>query len=152
MNGKRRTTRMMMCLLLAVVTWLPLATAQLEREQLISVPRLHGVVTTKKGEPVANAKVSLVRNDKVVAAVTTDERGRYRFEHVEGRYTLAISDGQHSPASHAVEVEWKVGKMVAGGDVYVLLGPGACAESCSMVTTSKSEVKQIVARNNGHGA
>jgi hypothetical protein len=147
---KIRNLAILISCLLSLLCSSRVVCAQLEMDKAIHLPRVHGAVYDKAGKPLPDAKVELVKNDAVVLTTTTDPSGGFRFEHVGGLYTLRVRDGKHSPASREIKVEFELGSAAQNRNLFVLLGPSACAESCSTVTTSRKEFNQIVRWNSRH--
>ena len=126
------------------------ASAQLEVDKGLHLTHVHGAVYDKAGKALAGAKVELVREDNVIVSATTGQDGGFRFTHVEGNYELRVTAAHFSPASREILVSMELARAVRGQNLYVLMGPGVCAESCSLITTSKKEFQEIVRRNSGH--
>ena len=115
----------------------------------IHLVHLRGVVVNPKGQPVANADVSLLRDDRVAYATHTDGAGRFAFEHVDGHYVFRVKTGEYSIAVRNVVVEFEMAALTRR-QLYVILGPGACSDDCSSVLTSKGEFERVIRRNTRH--
>jgi hypothetical protein len=120
---------------------------QLEVEKELHLPHVHGAVYDKAGKPVAGAKVELVRDDRVVFETTTDKSGAFKFKDANGLFLLRVLDGRFASAEREVQVGFELAYAAQNRNLFVLLGPSACADSCSTITTSKKEFEQIVRRN-----
>ncbi|KAA6464759.1 carboxypeptidase regulatory-like domain-containing protein [Acidobacteria bacterium AB60] len=127
----------------------PVVHAQLDLPRAIHVVHLHGVVVNPKGQPVAGADVSLVKDDRVAYATHTDAAGRFDFEHAEGHYVFRVKTPGYAEAARDVVVEFEISAL-GRKQLYVVLGPGACSDDCSSVLTSKKEFQQIIRRNTRH--
>ena len=123
--------------------------AQVDIPKPIHLVHLRGVVVNPKGEPVANADVSLLRDDRVAYATHTDGAGRFDFEHALGHYQFRVKTQGYSVAARDVVLEFELSAM-RKNTLYVVLGPGACSDDCSSVFTSKKEFDHLVRRNTGH--
>jgi hypothetical protein len=127
-----------------------IVSAQLEKETALTLIHVRGTVYDKAGKSIPDAKVELLRNDAVVLATTSDASGGFRFDHVDGHYLLRVTESKYSPATREILVEWKLGRAVELHNLFVLLGPSVCADSCSMIVTSKKEFEEVTRRNKGH--
>jgi hypothetical protein len=123
--------------------------AQIDVPGPIHLVHLRGVVVNPKGQPVSNADVSLLRDDRVAYATHTDGAGQFAFERVDGHYVFRVKTAEYSVATRNVVVEFEISKL-AHKQVYVVLGPGACSDDCSSVFTSKSDFDRMIRRNTGH--
>ena len=123
---------------------------QQEGDQTVHSLHAHGYVVDNHGKPVSQARVTLSRNDRIVSETTTDAAGEFRFTHVDGQYILRIKDAADSPATRQIVVGEAAMLLLHQNTVYVILGPGACAEECSSVFTSKREFDRALRKKNGH--
>ncbi len=123
--------------------------AQIEEGGPLHVARYQGIVVNSHGKPVIGAKVTLERGEKVRFETTTDNSGRFRFDHVSGQYLLHVGRTENAGASREVIVEELLPVLMLKTKIYVIVGPGACADDCSSVLSSKSEFDRILKRNNG---
>ncbi len=127
----------------------PFSEAQIDVPGPIHVVHLRGVVVNPKGQPVANADVSLLKDDGVAYSTHTDAAGRFAFEHVDGHYVFRVKSPEYSIAVRNVVVEFEISKL-ARRQLYVILGPGACSDDCSSVFTSKGQFDKLIRRNTQH--
>ncbi|WP_048600647.1 S8 family serine peptidase [Rubeoparvulum massiliense] len=61
------------------------------------------VVDERSGQPIANARLTLLE-DARIAPVTTDDEGRFQLEALEGAYTLSIYASEYSAKQVTVEI------------------------------------------------
>ena len=125
------------------------AQAQPDAVKSIHLVHLRGVVVNPKGQAVANAEVSLLRDDRVTYSTRTDGAGRFAFEHVEGHYVFRVKAAEYSIAVRNLVVEFEISALKRK-QLYVILGPGACSDDCSSVFTSKGEFDKVIRRNTHH--
>jgi hypothetical protein len=144
---KQRSLTILISCLLSLFCSSRVVSAQLEMEKAIHLPRVQGTVYDKTGKLLPDAKVELVRNDAVVFTTTTDQSGGFGFKHVSGLYTLRVREEKHSPAAREIKVELELASAAQNRNLFVLLGPAACSESCSTITTSRKEFETVVRRN-----
>jgi flagella basal body P-ring formation protein FlgA len=123
--------------------------AQLTPEGPLHVARYQGIVVNSHGKPVIGAKVTLARGEKIKFETTTDDSGRFRFDHVSGQYLLHVERTENAGASREVIVEEIMPVLMLRNSIYVILGPGACADDCSSVFATRSEFDRALKRNNG---
>jgi hypothetical protein len=138
------------CILLALAPCRAATRPQQESDQTVHVLRARGFVTDTYGKPVAQAQVTLSRNDKIISETTTGAAGEFRFDHVDGQYTVRIKDAGNSPATRQIVVGEAAMLLLHQNTLYVILGPGACAEECSSVFTSKREFDRAISKKNSH--
>lgn len=110
-------------------------------ERLVEV---RGQVVNMQGKPISGALVTLERDGKVKYQHTTDANGRFKFGHVNGDFLFRVGRTQYSPATRDVTVGDDLVVVAERKNLYVIVGPGACEEACSTVTTDKSEFKKIL--------
>jgi hypothetical protein len=122
---------------------------QLEMDGPIRLARAEGIVTDSYGKPVANVEVALLRDDKVRMSTRTDQAGAFRFDHAEGGYLLRVARTENAPAARQIVVRAELGTLLERKKLYVVLGPGACADECSSVYTSKQEFDHAIRKMNG---
>jgi hypothetical protein len=132
------------CLLLSSPAY-----AQIAEDGPLHVARFQGIVVNSHGKPVAGAKVTLVRGEKVKHETTTDNSGRFRFDHVSGQYLLHVDRTENAGATREVIVEEILPILMLRNSIYVIVGPGACADDCSSFFASKSDFDRALKRNNG---
>jgi hypothetical protein len=112
--------------------------------------RLHGFYMNGAGKPIANAEVTLLRDERVVYTTRTDGTGRFAFEHASGRFWLQIKAPKYSQLLREVVVGLETATILRRNTLYVIAGPGACTDDCSSIYTSKSEFDRTVRRNTEH--
>jgi hypothetical protein len=135
---------MAVCLAASALSW-----SQPESQGPIHLWRLHGLLVTPDGQPLSNIAVTLSRDGKTVDQTTTDSSGQFAFDHVYGHYRLHIAKSNFSQLDHEVVVGIETVDP-ARKMLYVIPGPGACADDCSSVFTSKSEFQKTIQRNAQH--
>jgi hypothetical protein len=105
---------------------------------------VEGYVVNPVGRPVADVEVTLAENDKVAYRTKTDKSGEFRFDHVSGQYTFRVARSEYAPAIREIVVTDEVVTALERKKLYVILGPGACADACSAVLTSKREFDRAI--------
>jgi hypothetical protein len=113
--------------------------AQVEIPAPERLSHVEGFVVNPVGRPVANVEVTLAANEKAVYQSRTDKSGEFRFDHVKGQYTLHVARTEFAPAIREIVVTDEIVTALARKKLYIILGPGACADACSAVLTSKKE-------------
>lgn len=136
--------------LLCLAAW-PASHAQPDAPQVIHLVHLRGVVVNPKGQPVANADVSLLKDDRVAYATHTDASGQFVFDHVDGHWVFHVKTPGYSIAVRNIVVEFEMSAL-ARKQLYVILGPGACNDDCSSVFTSKRDFDRVIRRNTQHSS
>jgi Carboxypeptidase regulatory-like domain len=135
--------------------WLCLAGANLLNAQ-VDIPgperlaHVEGFVVNPVGRPAVDVEVTLVRDDKVAYQTRTDKSGEFRFDHGSGRYTFRVARSEYAPASREIIVTDEVVTALEHKKLYVILGPGACTDECSLVLTSKKEFDRAIRQRNKH--
>ena len=142
-------------MLLVLAGWLLLSSqlyAQITFEGALHVAHIQGIVVNSHGKPVVGATVTLARGqgEEVKFETTTDDSGRFRFDHVSGKYLLHVERTEYAGASREVVVGEVLMTVLLRNTIYVIVGPGACADDCSSVFASRSEFDRVIKRNNGH--
>jgi flagella basal body P-ring formation protein FlgA len=127
----------------------PQVYSQVADEGALHVARFQGIVVDTHGKPVVGAKVTLVREEKVKFETTTDNSGRFRFDHVSGDYLLHVDRTENAGATREVIVEEILPILMLRNSIYVIVGPGACTDDCSSIFASRSEFDHALKRNNG---
>jgi len=96
-----------LCLSLLVLTSLVVLDASAKPTSKRSLATIAGSVTDGKGNPLAGAVVSLIREGvKTVKQTTTDRNGNFLAKVLPGRYAIsAIANGFNRVAFAAVEVQ-----------------------------------------------
>ena len=102
------------------------------------------------GNPVADAEVTLVRDEKVAFRTRTDKSGGFRFEHVLGKYLFRVERTKYAPAAREIVVTNELVTRFERKKLYVIAGPGACMDECSSVLTSKHEFDHAIREMNRH--
>ena len=146
----KRVSLLIGCMLVLLATCSARTHPQQEGDQTVHVLHAHGFVVDIHGKPVAQARVTLSRNDKIVAETATDAAGEFSFTHVAGQYTLRIKDAADSAATRQIVFGEAALVLLHQSTMYVILGPGICAEECSSVFTNKSDFEQAIRKKNGH--
>ncbi|MGA2249491.1 carboxypeptidase regulatory-like domain-containing protein [Terracidiphilus sp.] len=122
---------------------------QLEKDGPIRLTHVEGVVVTGRGAPAANVEVTLSQDDKVRMSTHTDQSGKFHFGHVDGDYMFRVARTLNAPAAHEIVVRAELATYIERKKLYVVLGPGACADECSLVVTSKDEFEHAIRKNGG---
>lgn len=123
--------------------------AQLEAPPSIRITHVAGYVMNSHGKPVANAEVSLVRDEKVAHSTRTDGNGAFRIEHVSGSYLFRVGRTEYAPAEQQIVVTPEIVTDLERKKLYVVVGPGACADACSSVYTSQRAFEKAIRKLNG---
>jgi hypothetical protein len=132
-------------LFLAFVSIQPLAImAQVDVPGPERLSHAEGYVVNPVGRPAVDAEVTLVRDNKIAYQTRTDKSGEFRFDHVTGQFTFQVARTEYSPATQEIVVTGEVVTALKRKKLYVILGPGACTDACSLVTTSKHEFDQAI--------
>ena len=119
----------------------------------VDIPRperlshVEGYVVNPVGRPVADVEVTLVRDEKVAFQTKTDQAGGFRFDRVSGDFTFRVARSEYAPASREIVVTDEIVTALERKKLYVILGPGACADACSAVLTNKREFDRAVQEN-----
>ena len=100
--------------------------------------------------PARKLRLRAVKEKMSEFETTTDDSGRFRFDHVSGKYLLHVERTEDAGASREVVVGEALMFLMRRNTIYVITGPGACTDDCSSVFASKSEFDRIIKRNNGH--
>jgi hypothetical protein len=122
---------------------------QLDKDGPIRLTHVEGVVVNTRGTPAANVEVTLSQDDKVRASTHTDQSGKFRIDHVDGNFMFRVARTLNAPAAHAIVVRAELATYIERKKLYVVLGPGACADECSLVVTSKEEFEHAIRKNGG---
>ena len=124
--------------------------AQLDIPRPEHLTHVEGLVVNTAGHAVADVEVTLVRDDKVAYRARTDQSGEFRFGRVSGPYVLRVARSVYAPAAREIVVTDELVTRVERKKLYVILGPGACADECSEVLTSKHEFEREIRAKNRH--
>ena len=123
--------------------------------QRIDIPKperlvhAEGYVVNPTGKPAADVEVTLTRDEKVAFRTRTDKSGEFQFEHVSGQYLFRVERSEYAPAAREIVITDELVTNLEHKKLYVILGPGACADECSRVLTSKREFEKAIRRNTG---
>ncbi|MGB8259871.1 MAG: carboxypeptidase-like regulatory domain-containing protein [Terracidiphilus sp.] len=112
----------------------------------IRITRVEGYVANSHGQPLVNAEVTLVQNDKVVYSTRTDADGAFHFDRVSGHYLFRVERTAYAPAAQEVVVTDEIVTHLERKKLYVIVGPGACMDACSTVYTSEREFDKALRR------
>ncbi|HEY2858983.1 MAG TPA: carboxypeptidase-like regulatory domain-containing protein [Terracidiphilus sp.] len=134
----------------AWISVLTCASAQVKMDAPLHLAKIEGYVANIAGKPVVNAEVTLDEDGKVMASTHTDGRGAFRFDRVLGRYWLRVARTENAPAAHEIEVGDLIESYVERKKLYILVGPGACADACSSIFTSKHDFEKAIKNKNRH--
>ena len=126
------------------------AHAQVEVDKPEHIAKAEGLVVNSEGKPLAHADVTLNQDGKPVYTTHTDDRGAFRFDHADGRYTFRVARTEYAPAVKDVVVDFQIASSLQRKKLYVIVGPGACEDACSSVFTSESEFKKAIKKKNKH--
>ncbi len=126
--------------------------AQIYVEKPIHLTHVEGYVFDSHGRPLVNAEVTLVRDETVAFRTRTDRTGafNFNFEHVSGRFWFRVARTNSAPAAREVDVTDEIATLLQRKKLYVIVGPGACMDACSSVTTSKHEFDQAIRKLSRH--
>jgi hypothetical protein len=106
-----------------------------------------GYVVNPVGRPVADLEVTLKANERVAYQTKTGKSGEFRLAPVRGEYTLHIARSEYAPAVREIVVTDEIVTALERKKLYVILGPGACADACSAVLTSKKDFDREIREN-----
>ena len=125
--------------------------AQVEVDKPEHIAKAEGRVVNSQGKPLAHAEVTLNQDGKPVYTTHTDDRGAFRFDHADGRFTFRVArTTEYSPAAKEVVIDFQIASSLARKRLYVIVGPGACEDACSSVFTSEGEFKKAIKKKNKH--
>jgi hypothetical protein len=133
-----------LCLAASAPTW-----SQPESQGPIHIWRLHGVLVNPEGKPLNNIAVTLSRNGAIANKTNTDSSGQFAFDHIYGHFRLHIAKSAYSQLDREVVVGIETVDL-ARKTLYVIAGPGACADDCSTVFTSKKQFDQTLRQREQH--
>ena len=115
-----------------------------------SASMLKWYVVNPVGHPAIDVEVTLSRDGKVAFKTRTDKTGWFRVEHVSGPYTFQVARTAYAPALREIVVTDEVVTALERKKLYVILGPGACQDACSLVLTSKHDFDREIHKRNRH--
>lgn len=124
------------------------AQAQLDEPGPIRLSHVEGYVFNSAGKPVANAEVTLARNEKIEMRTRTDSEGAFHFEKTSGSYLLRVGRTEYAPAVREVLVRQELVTQLERKKLYIVVGPGACMDECSSVLDSKKQFDQLIRMKN----
>ena len=124
--------------------------AQIDVEKPIHLTHVEGYVVNTQGKPLVNAEVTLVRDETVAFRTRTDGAGAFNFEHASGKYWFRVARTENAPAAREVDVTDEIATFLQRKKLYVIVGPGACMDECSLVTTNKHEFDRAIRKQNRH--
>jgi hypothetical protein len=124
--------------------------AQVEIDKPEHLAKAEGLVVNTQGKPLAHAEVTLDQDGKPAFTTRTDDRGAFRFDHASGHYTFRVARTEYAPATKEVIVDFQIASQVQRKKLYVIVGPGACADECSAVFTSKHDFQKAIKNKNRH--
>ena len=120
------------------------AHAQLESPSPIRLVHVEGEVVNSDGKPVPNLEVTLSKDDRVIFSTRTGQSGDFRFDRVSGHFMFKVARSEFAPAAQPIVVRDELVAILQRRKLYVILGPGACADACSTVLTSKQDFDHII--------
>jgi hypothetical protein len=126
------------------------AYAQIEILKPHHVWHVQGYVTNRSGMPIADAEVTLVREESVAFKTNTDGSGKFKFDHAAGQYWLRVMAPHYSTAARDVVIGADLTALFHGSTFYVMLGQNSCMDECSPIYTSKKKFDHAVRWNTGH--
>jgi len=123
---------------------------QVAVEGPIRLSRVQGYVVDSNGKPAPNLEATLSRDETVVYRTHTGPSGAFRFDHASGRLWFRVARSKDAPAAREIVVQPEIATLLARRKLYVVLGPGACADECSSVYTSRESFDRAIRRLTGH--
>ena len=135
---------------LAIVSSLPVVHAQITIHKPLHVSRVQGIVANKSGEPISNAEITLLREGSLTLKSHTDESGQFKIGSAAGPLLLRVSASGYSPLARDLIVETTTDALSRTSQVYVMLGPAACSDECSLLFTNRKYFDRAVRLNTGH--
>lgn len=126
------------------------AHGQVALDKPLHLARVQGYVVNTAGKPVVDVEVTLERDGTVAQRTRTDQAGEFHFDRVLGHYWLRVARTENAPAAREIEVGDLVESYLVRRKLYIILGPGACADACSTVFTSKREFEKAIENKNRH--
>ena len=111
---------------------------------------VEGYVVNPVGHPAVNVEVTLSRDGKIASETRTDKNGWFRFERVTGQYTFQVARTEYAPATREIVVTDEVVTALERKKLYVILGPGACQDECSLILTNKHDFDREIRKTNLH--
>jgi len=124
------------------------ARAQVAAEPPIHLAHVEGFVVDPEGKPLVNAEITLERDNIVAYKTTTDDAGEFEFEHITGDYSFRVARTKYAPALREIHVGELIQSYMQRRKLYVIVGPGACTDSCSSIYTSKHDFQRAIQKRN----
>ncbi|HEY3704275.1 MAG TPA: carboxypeptidase-like regulatory domain-containing protein [Terracidiphilus sp.] len=121
--------------------------AQVEIDRAVHLAKAEGYVVNIQGKPLQHAEVTLDQNGKPIYTTRTDDRGAFHFDHASGHYTFRVARTEYAPAEEDVILDFQIASSLARKKLYVIVGPGACADTCSSVFTSKHDFQKALKKH-----
>jgi|SRR5579863_1949850 len=109
---------------------------------------VEGYIVNPVGHPAVDVEVTLSRDGNALFQTKTNKDGWFRFEHVKGSYTFHVPRTEYAPAARDIVVTDEVVTALERKKLYVILGPGACADACSSVLTNKRDFDREIRKRN----
>jgi hypothetical protein len=136
--------------MLVFVTVAGTSSAQVDIPRPERLGHVEGYVVNPVGHPAVDIEVTLSRDGKVAFKTRTDKTGWFRFEHVSGPYTFQVARTAYAPALREIVVTDEVVTALERKRLYVILGPGACQDECSLILTNKHDFDREIQKRNRH--
>jgi len=127
-----------------------LSSAQIDIPGPERLSHVEGYVVNPVGKPVVDVEVTLVRDDKVAYQTRTGKSGEFRFDHAKGQYTFRVARSEFAPAVREIVVTDEIVTALERKKLYVILGPGACMDECSLILTSKRDFDRAIRAQSKH--
>lgn len=131
------------CLVLALA-FSAAASAKIDLPGPEHLVKVEGVVVAPDGEPLAGVEITLTQDEKVAFQTQTDASGKFSFEHVSGHFVFHVARTKFAPAAREIVVRDELVTRVERKKLYVVVGPGACADECSSIFTNESDFKKAL--------
>jgi Carboxypeptidase regulatory-like domain len=135
---------------LVYVTLVGTSSAQVDIPGPERLGHVEGYVVNPVGHPAVDVEVTLSRDGKPTFKTRTDKTGWFRFEHVSGPYTFQVARTQYAPVLREIVVTDEVVTALERKKLYVILGPGACQDECSLILTNKHDFDREIHKRNRH--
>jgi hypothetical protein len=109
---------------------------------------VEGYVVNPVGHPAVDVEVTLSRDGKIAFQARTDKTGWFRFERISGSFTFQVARTEYAPAIRDIVVTDEVVTALERKKLYVILGPGACQDECSLILTNKHDFDREIQKRN----
>ncbi len=136
--------------MLVLVTVAETSVAQVDIPGPERLGHVEGYVVNPVGHPAVDVDVTLSQDEKIAFKARTDKTGWFRFEHVKGPYTFQVARTEFAPAIRDIVVTDEVVTALERKKLYVILGPGACQDECSLILTNKRDFDREIHKRNRH--